>query len=111
MFKPDEAAGKEGGPFHLFLHDVFEYATGLRPEEHAKLNYWLKRCCGSNRRMKRLKAREDHIAEELDSLKPIRSNQERIKALLAQQEAVELEICELWPALYPFSYPEESATQ
>jgi hypothetical protein len=109
MFKPDEASGTEGGPFHLFLHDVFEYATGLEPEENAKLNYWLKRCCGSNRRMKQLRQRERDLDAKLAALDPTRANQERIAVLLSECEAVRREIYDLWPALHPFSYPEQTA--
>jgi hypothetical protein len=108
MFKPDEASGTEGGPFHLFLQDVFEYATGLEPEEHAKLNHWLKKCCAPLRQMKRLRKREGELDSELANLDPTRTNQARMEVLVAEQTVVAREIYDLWPALQPFSYPEEN---
>lgn len=49
LFKPEEASGTEGGPFHRFLMHVFEYATGLDPEEHSKLMHAVKTVCKANR--------------------------------------------------------------
>jgi hypothetical protein len=109
LFKPGTSTGTDGGPFHLFLLDVFEYATGLAPEEHAKLSFWLKKVCGPHRRMKELREREDALGEELNSIEPTQANQERFAALYAEQEAVEREIYEIWPSLYPFSYPAKNA--
>jgi hypothetical protein len=41
-FKPKEASGTEHGVFHEFLKNVFEYASGLYPEDHSSLGSWLK---------------------------------------------------------------------
>jgi hypothetical protein len=41
-FKPKQAKGTENGSFHEFLKNVFEYATGLDPEDHSSLASWLK---------------------------------------------------------------------
>ena len=41
-FRPKQAKGTEHGAFHEFLKHVFEYATGLDPEEYSSLSSWMK---------------------------------------------------------------------
>jgi hypothetical protein len=41
-FRPKQAKGTEHGAFHEFLKNIFEYATGLDPEEHSSLSSWMK---------------------------------------------------------------------
>jgi hypothetical protein len=50
LFKPNTSSSTDGGLFHAFLLDVFEYATGLDPEDHAKLLNWIKHVVKVNRR-------------------------------------------------------------
>jgi hypothetical protein len=111
LFKPGKATGTEGGPFHLFLLDVFEYATGLDPEVHAKLTSWVKRMSSVNRRYQSLVARREALSEEqqeisLSRIEPgFEERERRISEIGMALLAVERERLELWPSLFPFSYP------
>ncbi len=115
LFKPGETTGTEGGPFHLFLLDVFEYATGLDPEEHSKLESWLKRVSGVNRQYRELVRRQEILRKELDAIESHGSvpnsedNSKRCEELRKELATLERERFELWPLLYPYSYPEGRA--
>jgi hypothetical protein len=65
-FKPDSATGTEGGPFHRFVNAVYEYATGLDPEEKTSLADHVKRVCSVNREVKRLRERQNELEAELN---------------------------------------------
>jgi hypothetical protein len=78
MFRPDEATGTEGGPFHLFLCAIFEFATGELAEERSKLMPLVKRTCTLNRELKALYRRENELLLELNSLPPNEARQPRI---------------------------------
>jgi hypothetical protein len=63
-FKPKQAKGTENGDFHEFLKNVFEYATGLDPEDHSSLASWLKALASLLRQRDELL--ETYIAAESD---------------------------------------------
>jgi hypothetical protein len=67
LFKPGIATTTEGGPFHLFLMDVFEFATGKDPEE-SKLVPPIKKIVVACRRFKEIADREKVLTQELDDL-------------------------------------------
>jgi hypothetical protein len=112
LFKPGQATGTEGGPFHLFLLDVFEYATGLDPEEHSKLTYWLKQVSSANRQYREIMRRQKALKTEMAEIWKCTSDRTSKKALRRFEEitneilALERDRLELWPALWPYSYPE-----
>jgi len=101
MFKPGEASGTEGGAFHLFLCDVFEYATGKEPEEHSKLMPFIKTACRVNRRLKALRLRENELLIELNDLPPTRANQRRTDEIEQEAASVWGEIYELLGEVWP----------
>jgi hypothetical protein len=102
MFKPDEATGTEGGPFHLFLCAIFEFATGELAEEHSKLMPLVKRACTLNRELKALRLREDELLLELNDLPPNRASQPRTREI--EKEGAELGdkilalLGQIWPS-------------
>jgi cell division protein FtsB len=50
-FRPGVATGTEGGEFHEFVKRIFELATNKEPEEHSKLQDWVKRICTIGRQL------------------------------------------------------------
>jgi hypothetical protein len=112
LFKSGKATGTEGGPFHLFLLDVFEYATGLDPEAHSKLVPWIKSVSKANRKYQEILDRERALEKERDvvqssatKLSPA-ERLDRIAEISQKLIEVERERYEAWPALFPFSYPQ-----
>jgi hypothetical protein len=106
MFKPDHASGTDGGPFHLFLMDVFEFATGLDPEVHSKLIHSVKMVCPANRRysdhmneIRKLEA-EERKFKQTPSITP----EEYFEIVGRKRLALEKKRLELWQALYPHNY-------
>jgi hypothetical protein len=101
LFKPDEQTGTEGGPFHLFLCTIFEFATGQLPEEHSKLMPLVKKACNVNRELKVLRLRENKLQREFNRLLPTRANQPRLCEI--EQEAIEVggKIFELLGQIWP----------
>jgi hypothetical protein len=67
LFKPDTATTTEGGPFHLFLMNVFEFATG-QDQEESKLVPLIKKIVMAGRRFKQIAKREKVLGQELDDL-------------------------------------------
>jgi hypothetical protein len=67
LFKPGTATMTDGGPFHLFLMDVFELATGRDPEE-SKLVPLIKQIVKAGRRSKEIANRQRVLSQELDAL-------------------------------------------
>jgi hypothetical protein len=108
LFKPGTATGTEGGPFHLFLLDVFEYATGMDPEENSKLTHWLKHVAKVNRRYQEINDREMKLQEEMEDLRDLLDSsltdelEKRFKALSDEAIRLKKEHLELWPKKYPF---------
>jgi hypothetical protein len=101
LFKPDEQTGTEGGPFHLFLCAIFEFATGQLAEEHSKLMPLVKKACNFNRELKVLRLRENELQFEFNRLPPTRANQPRLREI--EQEAMEVggKIFELLGQIWP----------
>jgi len=107
LFKPGEATGTEGGPFHLFLMDVFEYATGLEPEENSKLTSWLKQVAKHCRAYGQITERQRELDAErrrLDREGPklgLEEWQKRSQPLNDEYLKLERKRMDLWPLLYP----------
>jgi hypothetical protein len=91
-FKPGTSSGTDGGPFHRFLLDVFEYATGADPEDSSKLT-----------------ERESELIEEqceidaTESKLSLKEREQRHADVEARLIALYKERYELWPQLYPFA--------
>lgn len=63
-FRPDEATATVGGGFHLFVCEVFEYATGKQADSDGNdLMRFIKKICVVNRRLKALRARERELMD------------------------------------------------
>jgi hypothetical protein len=101
LFKPDEQTGTEGGPFHLFLCAIFEFATGQSPEEHSKLMPLVKKACNFNRELKARRVREDKLLCELDHLPPTRANQPQIREIEEEVGKLHSEMYEFHTELWP----------
>src|ERR1044072_2815610 len=111
MFRPGQATGTEGGPFHCFLMDVFEFATGLDPEEHSKLTHWLKRTSKAKWHYYELTSQERKLSRELSKINrsesglSLEEREGRSQEIISQLQAVSRAQYEAWPSLFPFSYP------
>ena len=109
LCRPREASGTEGGPFHLFLMDVFEFATGLEPEQHSKLTYWLKRVSSVKRKLQALEDEQEKLSKEQReiSLSRIEPGWERRERRIVEIGEALIDIerrrSQLWHAQYPFS--------
>jgi hypothetical protein len=68
IFKPGKATGTELGPFHKFILDLFEYATGRDGSDHAKVDDWLKKLVPAHRQDKRAEKKEDKLDAEIDEI-------------------------------------------
>jgi hypothetical protein len=64
IFKPGQATGTEGGPFHNFVLAIYEYATGKEGEEHARVNDWIKKLVKPSRLDRALEIEESQLREE-----------------------------------------------
>jgi hypothetical protein len=109
IFKSGTSTGTEDGPFHRFLLDVFEYATG-RPDESSRLMHWVKHVSKVNRQSAELTKRELALIREqsaVDRRKPsLAERKQRYSEIEEKMKAISRERYELWPQLYPFTYPE-----
>jgi hypothetical protein len=68
MFKPGKATGTESGPFHRFILDLFEYATGREGTDHAKVEDWIKDLVPAHREDKRAAKKEAKLDAEIDEI-------------------------------------------
>jgi hypothetical protein len=113
MFKPRQAKGTEGGAFHLFLQDIFEFATGKDPEEDGTLLPFLKSVPAVYRRMDELSAVESALIREQHQLRRQRQSREELDRRSAEicerQRAIYREKYDLWPKLYPYTYGRNKA--
>lgn len=111
MFKPGQTTGTEGGPFHRFLMDVFEYATGLDPEIHSKLEYWLKRTTKTNRSYVAITAKQSELEESMEQIWKSRPDnmEEALEKLRNQLFAAERKRQDLWAQMFPFTYTQAKA--
>jgi hypothetical protein len=101
LFKPGEQTGTEGGPFHLFLCAIFDFATGQPPEEHSKLMPLVKTACKLNRELKALRIREDELLDEFNLLPPTRANQPRLRQIEGDVRELRGQIDTLLAAVWP----------
>lgn len=116
LFKPGEATGTDGGPFHQFLDAVFEYATGEDPAENAKLSYWLKTISKVNRRYKEIQERLMALQDEGDELfyagdLSKKDRDRRSEDLRKEIIALEQERADLWYRRFPFSWTKASGRE
>jgi hypothetical protein len=108
LFKPGEATGTEGGPFHLFLCAVFELATGEMPEENSKLTHLLKSLTKLNRRNAeiktatwRLERERERLARGLETDIPEECWEARYTELNSEIRSLYLEGSDIWKRLHP----------
>jgi hypothetical protein len=109
LFKPREATGTEGGPFHLFVMEIFEFATGLDAEEHSKLTPWVKRVAKTHRQFADLMESQQVIRKEQEEVWRSKElsgpeKDKRFAELTERYLASERERYELWELLYPYTY-------
>jgi hypothetical protein len=64
IFKPGQAAGTEGGPFHQFVLAIFEFATGKQGEDHANLYDWIKKLVKPSRLDRELETEQRQLIDE-----------------------------------------------
>jgi hypothetical protein len=106
IFKPGQATGTEGGPFHRFVLDIYEYATGKEGEEHAKVNDWIKKLVKPSRLDRALEIEQGSlITEEIAIFKGRDALTEAQNARLAEIDLRLREIhnqrVDLWKATWP----------
>jgi hypothetical protein len=107
LFKPGGATGTEGGPFHLFLQEVFEFATGLDPEQESKLSSLLKTQAKASRRYKEVSEeliRFEREQKEAWRRDPLAWNEKMGEAHAKRMMQLLRERQELWERLYPHTY-------
>jgi hypothetical protein len=103
FFKPGQAKGTEYGPFHEFLNKVFQYATGMNGEKHAKLIFWIKRLCKKNNRGCKLRQRFEELEAERKTLSKYLEPSERLLEIWAEQDAISDEHLALLRRAPPFA--------
>ena len=94
-FRPNEAKGTEGGLFHTFLQNVYEYATGLEAESYSGVSTWIKRLAVFLRTKDDLLARSAGLAMDLEYVTTFPNKeelQEVEEALQQKLKAVNQEI-------------------
>jgi hypothetical protein len=112
LFKPGEATGTEGGPFHLFLMDIFEYATGLDPEQHSKLTFWLKKQSKANRSYQQLMAERERVSrEQCRAWESNNWDENQARKFADRLIEIERKGTKLWSMLYPYAYGKPKSRQ
>jgi hypothetical protein len=107
IFKPGRATGTEGGPLHQFMLDVYEYATGLEGNIHAKLDDWLKKLVKANRKDRDARAQTAALDAEWDSILDLdpalrkQTHMQRINEISAEIKRLDRERRELWTITWP----------
>jgi len=104
IFKPGAATSTEGGPFHRFVLDVFEYATGKEGEVFAKVEYWIKKLVKPTRDDEALRLRADALRDELDQMAVNDDSEETLKKFVAkirEIRAITDEREKLWAITWP----------
>jgi hypothetical protein len=104
IFKPGAATTTEGGPFHRFVLDVFEYATGKEGEVFAKVEYWIKKLVKPTRDDEALRLRSDALHGELDQMPVGDHSEEALKKVVAkirEIRAITEEREKLWAITWP----------
>jgi hypothetical protein len=90
IFSEKKGTGYDGGPFHQFLNDIFEYATGLDPEVHGHLISAIKSAIDQRRAHDIDRRRAANIQKEIELL----------RLSLPERPALSTEINELQDTLY-----------
>jgi hypothetical protein len=68
VVNPNQSKATVGGKLYQFLMQVFEYATGKKAEENAKLDTAFKRMVGGYRSYKRADAHFERLFQEQQAL-------------------------------------------
>jgi hypothetical protein len=66
-FKPNQAVGSDGSPFHCFINQVHEYATGSS-KENSTLQYWMTKLVKVRRQNYQLLQKLSTLESRLDEL-------------------------------------------
>jgi hypothetical protein len=106
IFKPGQATGTEGAPFHSFVLAIYEYATGKEGEEHAKVNDWIKKLVKPSRLDRALEVEQGNlIAEEIAIFKgraPLTKTQHnRLSEIDQRLNEIHNQRIDLWKATWP----------
>jgi hypothetical protein len=106
IFKPGQATGTEGGPFHSFVLAIYEYATGKEAEEHAKVNDWIKKLVKPSRLDRALEIEQGSlITEEIAIFKgrvPLTETQNnRLAEISLRLKEIHNQRVDLWKATWP----------
>jgi hypothetical protein len=107
LFKPGEATGTEGGAFHEFVNDVFEYATGREGTTHAKVESWVKKLVKAHREQRELQSECARLAAEWKNLTdrdPKRTNtkiEKRLQEVFMDELQLDRRQRELWRVMWP----------
>jgi hypothetical protein len=107
IFKPNEATGTDNGPFHSFILDLFEYATGLEGAVHGKVDDWIKRLVPAHREDKLLEAKAQKLDAEWDKLSfadpklETESNLKRIVEIRVELDEIQRARKSLWQIMWP----------
>jgi hypothetical protein len=103
LFKPGTASTTDGGPFHLFLMDILEYATG-KSSDGSKLIPLIKQVVIPHRKLTEMAKRESVLMKELDELEDENGQYQDENRAFAIQRELQLIIGErilLGPSLDP----------
>jgi hypothetical protein len=105
IFKPGVATSTEGGPFHRFVLNVFEYATGKEGEVFAKVDYWIKKLVKATRDDETLRLRSNALQDELDKMAFSKDDSEealkKFVAMIREVRAISAEREKLWAITWP----------
>jgi hypothetical protein len=74
LFSEKKGTGYDGGPFHQFLNDVFEYATGRDPEVLGKLIAAIKSAVEERKVQDAQRQRAKDIRKKIERLRRSLSN-------------------------------------
>jgi hypothetical protein len=102
-YKSGEAKGTIGGKLHSFLMAVFEYATGKDPEDHSKLEHWVRQLPKAYRRMPQIRERLLELENEVDIVQRTPggpSRAARLGKIFAEKDSLENEHATLWNMFY-----------
>jgi hypothetical protein len=104
-YKPGRATGTVGGPLHEFLMNVFEYATGLNKNDHAKLEQWVRKLPKAYRRMPQIKHLLLQLEAEADTIQktqggPSKAAHLRLGEIITEKDCLDKEHAKLWDMFY-----------
>jgi hypothetical protein len=104
-YRPAEATGTVGGKLHDFLMNVFEYATGKNPDDHSKLEQWVRKLPKAYRRMPQIKDLLLRLESEADVIQrtpggPSRVGSLRLAQIFAEKNSLDIEHATHWNMFY-----------